>query len=305
MSKPDKPSSVNRADIGELLPFYLNRSLEPDEARRVERHLAESSAGRQEEYDTRTAWSLYEGHLPVELILDVAFDAPMSAARRQVIESHLAVCERCSQEVALVQQEDGAPDFGDAEDAGDRAVASEPAREVDDASSMAPVLSMPQAATGPSSQAMRRLAWAACFVAVVASYGWFSTWQRLVDARGATSVTARANVAVVELLPAMDKILQRSGPDPEAAVNPLPAHEGEELVLVLLGGGAGCESGCRVELYGAERDRPQWQLEGLQPSPDGLLTLALPVSRLPEGRSVLAVRDLVSGELINEYLLDR
>ena len=92
-------------ELGELLPAYLNGSLEAATARRFEIHLTTCAACRKEERDTRTVWALCEGHLPVELLLDYALASSMPPERQAVIESHLAVCKRCSEELATVRQE--------------------------------------------------------------------------------------------------------------------------------------------------------------------------------------------------------
>ncbi len=103
--REEQDRTLRCTDIAGLLPFYLNRSLEEDEARKVEAHLATCAACRREERDTRIAWDLHEGHLPVELLLDFAFARPMSSERQSVVESHLSMCQRCSEEVATVRQE--------------------------------------------------------------------------------------------------------------------------------------------------------------------------------------------------------
>ena len=57
----------------------------------------------------------------------------------------------------------------------------------------------------------------------------------------------------------------------------------------------------------------RWRVEGLLASPDGHVTLALPGDWLrfmfspsgrPPNRSVLAVRDQASGELVADYLVE-
>ncbi len=264
-------------EIAGLLPAFLNGSLEAAEARRIEAHLATCAACRQEEIDTRTAWDLFEGHLPVELLLDYALAEPMSDRRRAVVESHLAVCVRCSEEVATVRREPSDVDV-------------EPERRA------------------PPPDAMRdrgvwTLALAACLAAVVASAGWLSTWRQLATERAAGP---RANLPVVELLPAEQPLLRHSESELEGSGNLVVlTEEAETLALVLLSGGRACESGCRLEIYGVGETQPRWRLEGLVPNADGHLTLALPADWLPPERSILTVRDQASGELVAEYLIGR
>lgn len=281
MPEREEQDTKECGDVAELLPVYLNRSLEAADARRVEAHLASCAACRREERDTRTAWALFEGHLPVELLLDYAMAQPMSSGRRKLVESHLAVCARCSEEVTMVRQEPASDQ---------RAFGPTPLRR-------------PQPA-GPGRGRLWTLAVAAGLATVVASAGWIWTWRQLVDERTLSpGRTARANLSVVELLPATHP-LQR-GTEPTAAGNRVEVlEEAGELVLVLLSGGRSCESGCLLEIFEAGSDQPKRRVEGLMASPDGHVTLALPSDWLPPDRSVLAVRN-PSGELVAEYLVER
>ena len=195
---PGGEQTTGCTDVAELLPFYLNRSLEEEGTRRVEVHLATCAACRQEERDTRTAWALHEGHLPVELLLDFALAQPMSSGRLAVVEIHLAVCERCSEEVATVRQ-------------------TTPEEHAE------PALRRLQPALAPFRRdraRLRTLAWAASLAAVVASGGWIWTWQQLADERARSSApTARPNLSVVELLPATQPLLRQGSTGPQAAAN--------------------------------------------------------------------------------------
>ncbi len=306
--------TVDCTDITELLPFYLNGSLEATAARQVEAHLATCRACKREERDTRSARDLYEGHLPVDLLLDYALEQPMPSRRLAVVESHLAVCERCAEEVAAVGQEAatsgervaGAPRFRlRASGATHASRRSRPAGEA-----QAPLGSLRE-----DRGRLRILAWAACFATVIAAAGWIWTWRQLVDERTPSSGrTARANLTVLELLPGTSTVLRQGDTDPRDAVNrvQLPDDAGE-LVLVLLSGGRWCESGCVLEIFQPgevsplpplEETSPKRRVAGLVPSPDGHVTLSLPGEWLFPDRSLLAVRDQASGELVAEYLIE-
>ncbi|MEM7355312.1 MAG: zf-HC2 domain-containing protein, partial [Acidobacteriota bacterium] len=194
--------------VAQNLPVYLNGRLADDEAQALEAHLTTCSACRREERETRTAWDLYEGHLPVDLLLDFAMAQPMPSRQRAVIESHLAQCERCSEEVATVRQE--------------------PAN-TGSITAAAPTSAQGQAGARtrePTSRHWRQLAWAASFVAIIAGIGWLRTWQQLADTRTlTTTVTARTNLPVVELLPATQPLLRQGRKPPPAAANPVALHE--------------------------------------------------------------------------------
>ena len=269
------------ADVTELLPVYLGGGLEADEARRVEAHLAGCSSCRQEERDTRTALALYDGHLPVELLLDYAFGASMSPRSRAVVESHVAACTRCAEELALVREQHS----------GDEGPSSEPA-------------SGPRPVGSARARGLRLLAWAACLATLVASTGWIWTWRQLEVERAHGAVqTPRVNIPVVELLPAEQSQLR--GGDAGAVANRLDVPEDSgEIVLVLLSGGHSCASPCVLEVDETGGTRPVNRLEGLVSGPDGHLTLTLSRDWLSSGRSVLAVRDETSGELVAAYLVE-
>lgn len=270
MAKREEGQSMDCSEVAELLPVYLNQSLEASMARRLEVHLATCAACRQEECDTRTVWALHEGHLPVELLLDYALAQPMSRQGLAVVESHLAACERCSKEVTTVRLEG----------VGQRA----------------------PGAVSSVGKGLRVLAWAACLAAIVASAGWIQTWRQLVDERAFTA--ARVHLAVVELLPATQPLLRRGSTDLGTANLVELPDNANELVLVLLFGDRWCESGCQLEIHESGQGPPKRRVEGLTPGPDGHLTLALPSDWLPPERSVLAVRDQTSGELVAEYLVE-
>ena len=279
MSESNEPARARVcSDIAELLPAYLNRSLEKDSTRRLEAHLATCSGCRQEERDTRTAWSLFEGHLPVEMILDYALGQSMPGQQQAMIESHLEACERCSAEVTAVRQEDAV---------------SEPA------------LRESLVVGRASKNRLQVLAWAACLTAVVASAGWIWTWQQLVDERAfSRALTARANLPVVELLPATHSPLRQGSIDPRSTSNRVILPEGaDELVLVLLAGGNDCDQGCLLEIYEAGEGQPKQRVEGFVANSDGHLTMTLPVAWLPAG-AILVVVDSSSGKPAAEYVVE-
>lgn len=100
----------------ELLPWYLNGTLDEQEQRDVREHLAGCERCRQALADTRLAWRIHDQHLPSEALVALAWgEKPegMDPAGLEVMERHLQSCPQCSSELELVrvsralEEEDG------------------------------------------------------------------------------------------------------------------------------------------------------------------------------------------------------
>ncbi|HEX2253834.1 MAG TPA: zf-HC2 domain-containing protein [Thermoanaerobaculia bacterium] len=95
----------------ELLPWYLNRSLDEAERQEVERHLEACAGCRAELEAVRWSYRLYAQHLPAAAVLAyVAGDDPRldlgGGARldRATADEHLAFCDPCREEVAMARE---------------------------------------------------------------------------------------------------------------------------------------------------------------------------------------------------------
>jgi predicted anti-sigma-YlaC factor YlaD len=111
----------------ERLPWWVNGTLEEAEAQRVEAHLAECAACRDELAATRGALALYGAHLPIEALLELveretgdgeageretggsgrAAGGP-EPSREAVLSSeavaaHLGHCPACREQLALLR----------------------------------------------------------------------------------------------------------------------------------------------------------------------------------------------------------
>lgn len=89
----------------EILPWYLNGTLEALELAELEEHLAGCAACRAELAETESARLLFGGHPTAEMLVQYAFEAP--EAPRDLIEAHLAGCEACAEELIMVRQSRG------------------------------------------------------------------------------------------------------------------------------------------------------------------------------------------------------
>jgi anti-sigma factor RsiW len=94
----------------ELLPWLVNGTLEGDERREVEAHLASCPECRGELAATRQAYEVYAAHLPAAALTAYVADpgAPSwevdgRPLERGLVEAHLAACGACRDEVEMLR----------------------------------------------------------------------------------------------------------------------------------------------------------------------------------------------------------
>ncbi len=95
----------------ELLPWYLNGTLDSDEQSEVERHLASSEECRQALADTRAAAALFNAHVPTEALVAHAFGDKTEGINQETIEEHLKLSRQEAELHELVMQSRGALDW--------------------------------------------------------------------------------------------------------------------------------------------------------------------------------------------------
>lgn len=87
--------------IIELLPWFLNGSLSPEEKRRVHVHLKDCDDCRAELGETLFVAKLCSAHPETAALVDLVFAS--SGADHQALEQHLAICPDCAEQVALLR----------------------------------------------------------------------------------------------------------------------------------------------------------------------------------------------------------
>lgn len=87
----------------ELLPWFLNGTLDPHEKEGVRRHLRECEACRLALTETREAWQTFDQHLASETIVALAYDEAPVGASAQEAALHLASCARCAAELEMAR----------------------------------------------------------------------------------------------------------------------------------------------------------------------------------------------------------
>lgn len=104
---------MNCENAIELLPWYLNGTLDETEQRDVREHLAGCERCRKALAETRLAWRIYGQHLPSEALVALAWGERPEGLDPAVAETHLQSCPQCSAELELVrmsralEEEDG------------------------------------------------------------------------------------------------------------------------------------------------------------------------------------------------------
>jgi hypothetical protein len=94
----------------ELLPWYLNGTLDENERREVREHLAGCESCRQALEDTRLAWQVYGQHIPSEALVAMAWgEMPEGhdSDTPDVLERHLRSCPECAAELELARTSRG------------------------------------------------------------------------------------------------------------------------------------------------------------------------------------------------------
>jgi predicted anti-sigma-YlaC factor YlaD len=87
----------------ELLPWFLNGTLDPNEKEAVRRHLQKCEACRLALTETRETWQTFDQHLPTETIVALAYDEAPIGSSAQEAALHLASCPRCATELEMAR----------------------------------------------------------------------------------------------------------------------------------------------------------------------------------------------------------
>lgn len=302
--------------VSELLPWFANGSLAPEEADSVARHLDECEACRSELSETGAAFEIFGEHLPVATLVGMAFDGTTDPVSRAVAERHLESCSKCLEQLALVRRSRQA--MKEVEGEGLETPARSPT-----AVRSGRVESVPPASGSEvSSTSWRRLALAASVAALVSSVGWLWTWQGVSgpETAGATfrgdgdplaagAAEDRGHVPLRERLagapgpelnvPIVRVEPRRGAPGGEEIVSRIPV-DARGVVLVLSSRiPVDMPLACRLETADGSE---VWTRRGLESRPEGGYTLRLPTDRLESGRYTLGLLT-DDGVELESYLL--
>lgn len=159
----------------ELLPWLLNGSLEEPERGELLTALRTDEQLRRELAETRLAGEVFGQHVAAADLVAHAFGEPAGLGRER-IEAHVALCERCAEELAMARESRelaGEPETGAA------APDAAPPREERRRRRLLPFLRpAPALAGGGVATWWQPAALAASVAALVAVGGWIWSWQQ-------------------------------------------------------------------------------------------------------------------------------
>lgn len=281
----------------ELLPWYLNGTLEADERSQLEEHLTRCDGCQAELREAETAQVLFGGHPPTGLLVDYAFER--SGPATEILEAHLSGCESCAEELAMLR-----------DSRAELARGRPPERRAE---------IVPFRQPAEISPLWRAAAVAAAVVGLIGIGGGMWSWRALdrqqgtfaerhrtaelriaeleEQLRGAGGGT-RVNVPIYDLWPEGDT-LRSPGSEPMR----LPATPGPPATLILNSQPETVRRVDRMELRDAQ-DEVLQSLSGINSGPNGSLTLSLPLDRLQPGRYRLQLFAGAAPEPLESYLFE-
>lgn len=188
----------------ELLPWLLNRSLDDAERRQLVAHLEDCDECRTELAELQLAARIYSAHLPTEEVVAHAYGQP-TRLDPSLVALHLATCERCAEELALVEES--------------HRLADDAAEPDDEPGRVVPFL---PAETGRRlGGAWTALALAASLIAAVGLGGWMWSWQRAATLADRLEDQQHASAAAADELAALEGQVERLRADQRQAAETL------------------------------------------------------------------------------------
>jgi len=276
---------VDCHDVGELIPWYLNGTLDAAQAQPVREHLASCPACRKEAAEARATLVVLSAHLSSADLVEMAWGRPPAAVGADLAERHLAQCAACRADLDLLRASrrlEQAPETARA-----RFDRFAPGRAL--ALAATALVAFGVGTLWQSQRWQQRLAL-------------LEGGQRRSEARaaGLAAELERQRQAAAELegrvagpqanLPVLEVFgegqVQRS---PGARGNELRLPRDARWVALLLSPERSRRGAASVELRASD-GRLVWQGQGLQPGPLGAYTLGLPAGLLAEGAFTLVLR---------------
>lgn len=256
--------------VGEVLPWLLNRTLGDDERRQIEKHLEDCPACRHELAETSFAGEVFQQHLSTEQLVAYGFGETLAGDDQSLVLKHLASCTECADELELVRASHHAAEGAITEEAR--------------------VLPWP----GHRPSVVPTWHWgvlaASLLFGTVGIFGWLQSEQKLsrvakLEARISELESPHLNIWVTDVLPS-DVALRDATAE---AMNTLKVPAGaSSLTAILAYDGDANYPSYDVDLVG-EDGRLQWTGQGLRREETGDFTLSFGINSLPQGPFTLQI----------------
>lgn len=272
-------------DVGELIPWYLNGTLDASRAQLVREHLASCPDCRKEADEARAALTLFSTHLSSADLVEMAWGRPPAAVAADLAERHLAQCTACRADLDLLSASRRLEQGPEAARA--RAERFVPGRVL--ALAATTLVAFGGGALWQSQRWQQRLALLEDGQRRSAERadGLAAELERQRQAAAqleGRATAPQANLPVFELLG--EGQVQRSA---GVSGNQLRLPRDARWVALLLSPEGPRRGAAAVELRASD-GRLVWQGQGLQPGPLGAYTLGLPADLLAEGSFTLVLR---------------
>ena len=253
----------------ERLPWLVSGGLSAPEADEVRAHLATCPRCREELDETRRAAAVFGAHLPVAVVMDLAWDRAPSGPEAGLAASHLASCPDCRDELELARESRRLEAVGEERP---RAARWNPIWLAVPASLAAGlVLGFGLWGRGPAPVTPPDPRVALLEQETSRLRGMVQTLET-----AARTARPRINVPLFELMP----LLVRRGGTAEATEIAVPAGAAEIALLASSEAPAGTPAS--LEIADADR-RVLWRTEDLVSGPPGGYLVTVPAEMLPAG----------------------
>jgi Putative zinc-finger len=266
----------------ERLPWLYAGSLNPAEAAEVRRHLEGCARCRAELQETRQAAAVFDAHLPTAVLVDLAWDRPVTGIAAELVHAHLAACADCREELELVRESR-------------RLEAAAPAdvvrrarwswrRAVLPATLAAGLAAGALWGRGTAPRPEAPIGDGPRVLALESEVSRLRAITTDLEARVRAATSPRLNLPIFEILPG--SLVERGA---GGGGNPVAIPRGADEIALLLSADSAAVGPVGLVLSDAA-GREVWRGEGLRHGPPGGYVVTVPSRLLPDGAYVVTLR---------------